>query len=164
MDSTLQQNAPEDDKVIDLFRSRAPRGASTLRKRSQRQMLAELSQKLANMLDSLDAVLKVDRERAVSLLAEYSGLLEIAVENISRIRDIDESFGSKGRRMPKIALLADKLEKGVAYLVGICSAAGCGENLSPYNFKLIERDVQSVLGVARTIEGLLSPAATKEAA
>ena len=127
-------------------------------------MLAELSQKLANMLDSLDAVLKVDRERAVSLLAEYSGLLEIAVENISRIRDIDESFGSKGRRMPKIALLADKLEKGVAYLVGICSAAGCGENLSPYNFKLIERDVQSVLGVARTIECLLSPAATKEAA
>ena len=165
MESTLQQRAQQNDNAIDLFENHhGPRGAAALRKSRQREMLAELSQKLAHMLDKLEAVLKIDRERAVAVLAEYSGLLEIAVEDISRIRDIDERFGGKGRRVPRIATLAEKLEKGVAYLFGICSVAGSGENLSPYNWKLIERDVQMVLGVARMIELVLSPPAIKEAA
>jgi hypothetical protein len=116
------------------------------------------------MLDKLDAVLRVDREQAISLLAEFSGLLELAVEDVSRVRDIDESFGGKGRRVPRVAKLAEKLEKGMAYLVGIFSVAGSGENLSTYNWKLIQRDVQNVLGIAQSIGDELAPPPLREAA
>jgi hypothetical protein len=154
----------EDKKVIDLFRNHAPQDAALLRRSRQRELLAELARQLSEMLDKLDAVLRVDREAAISLLAEYSGLLEMALEDVSRIRDIDETFGGKGRRIPRIAKLAEKLEKGTAYLVGIFSVAGSGENLSAYNWKLIQRDVQDVLGISQMIGDELSPPALKEAA
>jgi hypothetical protein len=126
--------------------------------------MAELAHKLSEMLDKLDCELKIDRERAIALLAEYSGLLEIAVEDISRIREIDERFGARGRQTPRVATLAAKLEKSLAYLLGIFSVASTGENLSPYNWKLIERDVQSVLGVARAICDETRPLPLREAA
>jgi hypothetical protein len=116
------------------------------------------------MLDKLDCELKVDRERAVALLAEYSGLLEIAVEDISRIREVDEKFGGKGRRIPRVATLTEKLEKGLAYLLGMFSVVSAGEDLPPYNWKLVERDVQMVLGISRAIGEELCPAPLKEAA
>jgi hypothetical protein len=116
------------------------------------------------MLDKLDCELKVDRERAVSLLAEYSGLLEIAVEDISRIREIDERFGGSGRRLPRVAKLSENLEKGLAYLLGIFSVVSSGETLPAYNWKLVERDVQMVLGISYAICEELCPAPIKEAA
>jgi hypothetical protein len=116
------------------------------------------------MLDRLDVELKVDRERAIALLCEYSGFLEIAVEDISRIREIDENFGGRGRQVGRVATLALKLEKGLAYLLGIFSVVSSGDNLSPYNWKLVERDVQMVLGVSREIEDELLPCELKEAA
>jgi hypothetical protein len=116
------------------------------------------------MLDKLDCELKVDRERAVSLLAEYSGLLEIAVEDISRIREIDERFGGSGRQLPRVAKLSEKLEKGLAYLLGIFSVVTSGETLPAYNWKLVERDVQMVLGISHAICEELCPAPLKEAA
>lgn len=138
-------------EVVNLFEDRGPTRASSLRTDEQRGRLAELAQKLSTMLDKLDVVLKVDRERAIALLAEYSGLLEIAVEDISRVREIDERFGATGRRTPRIAALAENLEKGLAYLLGIFSVVSSGDNLSPYNWKLVERDVQMVLGISRAI-------------
>jgi hypothetical protein len=159
-----QVTRTEDEKVIDLFRNHAPQDAARLRRSRQHELLGELALQLAQMLDKLDAVLRVDREQAISLLAEYSGLLELAVEDVSRVRDIDESFGGKGRRVPRVAKLAEKLEKGMAYLVGIFSVAGSGENLSTYNWKLIQRDVQEVLGIAQMIGGELAPPPLREAA
>ena len=152
------------DNVVDLFENETPKRAAALRTSEQRDRLAGLAARLADMLDQLDVELKVDRERAVSLLAEYTGLLEMTVEDISRIRDIDEKFGGHGRRLPRVAKLAENLEKGLAYLLGIFSVAGSGENLSPFNWQLIERDVQAVLGITRAIGDELAPAALKEAA
>jgi hypothetical protein len=151
-------------EVVNLFDNHAPRRAVALRTSEQRERIAELAQKLSEMLDKLDVELKVDRERAVALLAEYSGLLEIAVEDISRIREIDETFGAKGRQTPRVAALAAKLEKGLAYLLGIFSVVSTGENLSPYNWKLVERDVQVVLGVSRAICDETRPQTQKKAA
>jgi hypothetical protein len=90
--------------------------------------------------------------------------LEIAVEDISRIREIDERFGGNGRRLPRVAKLSEKLEKGLAYLLGIFSVVSSGENLSRYNWKLVERDVQMVLGISHAICEETCPADLKEAA
>ena len=151
-------------EVVNLFENRAPKRASALRTDEQRDRLAELAQKMSTMLDKLDVVLKVDRERAIGLLAEYSGLLELAFEDISRIRDIDEGFGGRGRKRPRIATLASNLEKGLVYLLGMFSVVIAGETLSPYNWKLVERDVQMVLGISRAIEDETVPQDLKEAA
>jgi len=151
-------------EVVNLFENRAPQRASALRTNEQRERLAELAQKLSTMLYKLDVVLKVDRERAIALLAEYSGLLEIAVEDISRIREVDERFGATGRQTPRIAALAANLEKGLAYLLGIFSVVSSDDNLSPYNWKLVERDVQMVLGISRAIGDEVTPQELKEAA
>jgi hypothetical protein len=90
--------------------------------------------------------------------------LEIAVEDISRIREIDESFGVRGRQVARVATLSLKLEKGLAYLLGIFSVVSSGDNLSPYNWKLVERDVQMVLGISRAIEDEVLSRELKEAA
>ncbi len=149
---------------VDLFDNETPKRAAAMRASEQRDRLAGLAARLADMLDQLDVELKVDRERAVSLLAEYTGLLEMTVEDISRIRDVDEKFGGQARRLPRVAKLAEDLEKGLAYLLGVFSVASTGENISPYNWKLIERDVQKVLGTSRAIGDELAPAELKQAA
>src|SRR3989304_4441671 len=150
--------------AVDLFDNEAPKRAAAVRASDQRERRAGLAARLADMLDQLDVELKVDRERAVSLLAEYTGLLELTVEDISRIRDIDEKFGGHGRKVPRLAKLAEDLEKGLAYLLGIFSVVAVGDSLSPYNWKLVERDVQKVLGVSRAIGDELAPPTLKEAA
>jgi len=160
----LERGRKPRGEVVDLFDNRAAKRASAFRTVEQRERLAEVAQKLSVMLDKLDCELKVDRERAVSLLAEYSGLLEIAVEDISRIREIDERFGGSGRRLPRIAKLSEKLEKGLAYLLGIFSVVSSGETLPAYNWKLVERDVQMVLGISHSICEEICPAPVKEAA
>jgi hypothetical protein len=151
-------------EVVNLFENQAPKRGSAFRASEQRERLADLARRLSEMLDKLDCELKVDRERAVSLLAEYSGLLEIAVEDISRIREIDERFGGSERRLPRIAKLSEKLEKGLAYLLGIFSVVSSGEDLPAYNWKLVERDVQTVLGISHAICEEICPAPLKEAA
>ena len=161
---TLVSGKRPRSNVVDLFDNDAPKRAAALRASEQRERLAGLAARLADMLDQLDVELKVDRERAVSLLAEYTGLLEMTVEDISRIRDIDEKFGGRGRRLPRVAKLAENLEKGLAYLLGMFSVVSSGENLSPFNWKLVERDVQKVLGISRAIGDELAPPALKEAA
>lgn len=59
--------------------------------------------------------------------------MEMTVEEISHIRDIDERFGGSGRQLPRVAKLAENLEKGLAYLLGMFSVVSSGENLSPFN-------------------------------
>jgi hypothetical protein len=160
----LERGRKPRGEVVNLFDNQAPKRASAFRTNEQRERLADVARRLSEMLDKLDCELKVDRERAVSLLAEYSGLLEIAVEDISRIREIDERFGGNERRVPRIAKLSQQLEKGLAYLLGIFSVVSSGEALPPYSWKLIERDVQMVLGISYAICGELCPEAIKEAA
>jgi hypothetical protein len=160
----LERERKPSGEVVDLFDNQAPKRASAFRASEQREQVAELARRLSEMLDKLDCELKVDRERAVSLLAEYSGLLEIAVEDISRIREIDERFGGSGRRLPRVAKLSENLEKGLAYLLGIFSVVSSGETLPAYNWKLVERDVQMVLGISYAICEELCPAPIKEAA
>jgi hypothetical protein len=151
-------------KIVDLFGKQAPAESAGLRAAVQRERLTKLARDLAEMLDRLDVELKVDRESAVTMLAECTGLMERAVEDIGRIREIDERFGGDVRRVPRVAKLAERLEKGLAYLLGIFSVASSGENLSPYNWKLVERDVQMVLGISRAIDDELAPPPLKEAA
>lgn len=138
--------------IVDLFDNRAPSYGAALRAREQRERLSRLAKEVAEMLDALDVSLKADRERAVSLIAEYCGLLEVAVEDLACVRDIDETFGGQsGRKPSRLAGLAEKLEKGLSYLLGMFSVVSSGENLSPFNWKLIERDVQRVLGISQAI-------------
>jgi hypothetical protein len=160
----LERGTKPRGEVVNLFDNETPRRAQAFRRDEQRELLADLARKLSAMLDKLDCELKVDRERAVSLLAEYSGLLEIAVEDISRIREIDERFGGSARRLPRIAKLSENLEKGLAYLLGIFSVISAGEDLPAYNWKLVERDVQTVLGISHAICEEICPAPLKEAA
>jgi hypothetical protein len=165
MRNTLQQaTRAQRANVVDLFEEQAPMHGAQLRAREQQERLAKLAQKLTEMLDTLDIALKVDRERAVSLLAEYSGLLEVAVEEIGCIREIDEQFGGRGRRLLRVAGLAEKLEKGLAYLLGMFSVVSSGENLSPFNWKLVERDVQMVLGISQAIGDEISRPKLRDAA
>ncbi len=137
---------------VDLFDNEAPTYAAVLRKREQRERLSRLAQEVAEMLDALDVALKADRERAVPLIAEYCGLLEVVVEDLACIRDLDETFGGGERKLPRASSLAEKLEKGLSYLLGMFSVASSGENLSAFNWKLIERDVETVLGIAQALE------------
>ena len=160
----LERGKKPRGEVVDLFENQVPKRASAFRTSEQRERLVELAQRLSEMLDKLDCELKIDRERAVSLLAEYSGLLEIAVEDISRIREIDERFGGSGRRLPRVAKLSENLEKGLAYLLGIFSVVSSGETLPAYNWKLVERDVQMVLGISHAICEEVCPAPLKKAA
>jgi hypothetical protein len=160
----LERDRKPNGEVINLFENQAPKRASAFRASEQRERLADLARRLSEMLDKLDCELKVDRERAVSLLAEYSGLLEIAVEDISRIREIDEKFGGDARRIPRVAKLSENLEKGLAYLLGIFSVVSSAETLPAYNWKLVERDVQMVLGISHAICEETCPADLKEAA
>lgn len=150
--------------VVDLFSKQGPVQTAGWRAGEQQERLGKLADTLAMLLDRLDIELKVDRERAIAMLAECTGLLEIAVEDIGRIREVDETFGKGGRRVPRVAKLAEKLEKGLAYLLGIFSVVTSGENLSPYNWKLVERDVQMVLGISRAIGDELGPTALPAAA
>lgn len=149
--TSLHRKATERAAIVDLFDKAAPTYGAALRTREQRERLSRLAKEVAEMLDALDGALKVDRERAISLIAEYCGLLEVVVEDLACIRDIDETFGGRGRMVPRIASLAEKLERGLSYLLGMFSVASSGENLSPLNWKLIERDVQKVLGTAQSI-------------
>ena len=151
-------------EVIDLFDQGVPQHAAELRAAEQRDRLSKVASYLAEMLDRLDVELKVDRERAVAMLADCTGLLEIAVEDIGRIREIDEKFGGDNRQTPRIAKLAEKLEKGLSYLLGIFSVVSTGENLSSFSWKLVERDVQTVLGIARAIGDETGPPGFEEAA
>jgi len=80
--------------------------------------------------------------------AEYLGPLETAAENLSRVRDIDEQFGGSHTRPSRMAIQAEQHEKGVAYLLGVLSVAVTSDNLSAYNCRLVERDVQEVHSIA----------------
>lgn len=150
--------------VVDLFRKESAGQTAALRAVGQQERLGKLAATLATLLDRLDIELKVDRERAIAMMAECTGLLEIAVQDIGRIREVDETFGRGGRRVPRVAKLAEQFEKGLAYLLGIFSVVTAGEDLSPYNWNLVERDVQTVLGVSRAIGDELSPSSLPAAA
>lgn len=136
----------------DLFGSGLPAEASKLRTSEQRERLAKIADELAELLDELDSRLRADRGRAVPIVAEYLGPLETAAENLSRVRDIDEQFGGRGDRSPSMAHQAGQLERGLAYLLGVLSVAVTSQNLSPYNWRLVERDVQEVHAIARRVQ------------
>lgn len=158
------QNNQPPAEVIDLFGERLGELASEHRTKEQRERLLKRALEVAEMLDRLDGQLRVDREQAVSMLAEYSGLLELVVEDIRQIRDMDEGFGGSAGGQPKLAGLALQLERGISYLLGIFSVIGSGEVLPVYNWKLVHRDVQEVLGVSQSLTQLLTPPAVKSAA
>lgn len=164
MGMTTVENKPGQCEVIDLFDNEMARCAAELRQREQRNRLLLRAKEVAEMLDRLDGQLSVDREQAVAMLAEYSGLLDLVVEDIRAIRDIDERFGAADRRTPKIAHLALQLERGIAYLQGIFSVVSSGEVLPVYNWKLVHRDVQEVLGTSLEIIGLEEPVELAQAA
>jgi hypothetical protein len=86
----------------------------------------------------------------VSITTEYLAPLETAAENLSSIRDIDEQFGGLSHR--PTARKAEQLEKGLAYLLGVLSVAVTSDNLSPYNWRLVERDVQEVHAIAGNLQ------------
>ena len=68
------------------------------------------------------------------------------------VRDIDEQFGGRSDRSPSIARQAEQLEQGLAYLLGVLSVAVSSENLSPYNWRLVERDIQEVHAIAGDLQ------------
>lgn len=147
----VMPNRQEQRENTDLFTEEFTEQANELRTQAQRERLVERAKEVAEMLDRLDGLLRVDREQAISLLTEYSGLLELIVEDIRSIRDIDEEFGGRTPRELVIANQALKLERGLAYLLGIFSVVSSGEELPVYNWKLVHRDVQEVLTISHDI-------------
>ncbi len=147
----VMQNRQEQRENTDLFTEEFAEQASELRTHAQRERLVERAKEVAEMLDRLDGLLRVDREQAISLLTEYSGLLELVVEDIRSIRDIDEDFGGRTPRQLVFASQALKLERGLAYLLGIFSVVSSGEEMPVYNWKLVHRDVQEVLTISQSI-------------
>ena len=105
----VMPNRTEQRDDNDLFTGEFAGRASELRTQAQRERLIERAKEVAEMLDRLDGLLRVDRERAISLLTEYSGLLELVVEDIRSIRDIDEDFGGRTRRQLVFASQALKV-------------------------------------------------------
>ena len=144
-------NRQERSENNDLFAEEFAEQATELRTQAQRDRLVERAKEVAEMLDRLDGLLRVDREQAISLLTEYSGLLELVVEDIRSIRDIDEDFGGRTPRQLVFAGHALKLERGLAYLLGIFSVVSSGEEMPVYNWKLVHRDVQEVLGISQSL-------------
>ncbi len=160
----VMPNKQERSDDNDLFSGEFAGQASDFRNQEQRERLVQRAKEVAEMLDRLDGLLSVDRERAVSMLAEQTGLLELVIEDIRSIRDIDETFGSPSRRQPEIARQALKLERGIAYLLGIFSVVSSGEVLPVYNWKLVQRDVQEVLGISHDIVAKEEPPEMQKAA
>ncbi|MCA9233368.1 MAG: hypothetical protein KDA57_22175 [Planctomycetales bacterium] len=158
------ENKQPQAEVINLFGSRLGEIASEHCRQEQQERLLKRALEVAEMLDQLDGQLSVDRERAVAMLAEYSGLLGLVVEDIRAIRDMDESFGGRQGGQPKLAGLALQFERGIAYLLGVFSVVSSGEVLPVYNWKLVHRDVQEVLGTSQDLIRLLEPPVMKSAA
>ena len=125
--------------------------AKRLREQEQRQRLQKLAEQLAEMLDRLDHEVRSSPERAASSVSEYAGLLERAVEDVCEIRDIDEEFGRRYRRHNAMVSLAERLEKGLNYLVGVFSVVATSSNIGHYNWRLVQRDIQEVLSLCRAI-------------
>jgi hypothetical protein len=150
---TMQRKSESGD-TTDLFDTAFATNVDALRVQEQRERLIERATEVAEMLDRLEGQLTVDRERAISMLIECTGLLELVLDDIRCIRDIDESFGAGRERTPKIARQALKFERGIAYLLGIFSVVTSGEDLPAYNWKLVSRDIHEVLGVSRRIADL----------
>ncbi len=146
-----QEQCEDTDLFDDKLEGEFAGQASEIRSQAQRERLVERAKEVAEMLDRLDGLLRVDREQAVTLLTEYSGLLELVVEDIRSIRDIDEDFGGRTPRQLMFAHQALKLERGLAYLLGIFSVVSSGEELPVYNWKLVNRDVQDVLAISQSI-------------
>jgi len=144
------QHNQREEKPTDLFGSGLPAEAGKLRSSEQRERLARIADELAELLDELDSRLRADRGRAVPVVAEYLGPLEATAETLSAVRDIDEQFGGSSH-LPT-ARQAEQLEKGLAYLLGVLSVAVTSENLSPYNWRLVERDVQEVHAIAGNLQ------------
>lgn len=143
--------------LVNLFQENLAHEGGRYRVQEQRERLHGRAAEVAAMLDRLDGQLSVDRERAIGMLAEYTGLLELVLEDIRVIRDLDENFGGTSKRPSPIVRLALQLERGLAYLLGIFSVVSSGEELPVYNWKLIQRDVQEVLTVSQTVRGLAEP-------
>jgi hypothetical protein len=144
-----QQNR-EKENPTDLLSTSLPAGTGKLRSSEQRERLAKIAEELAELLDELESRLRADRGRAVPIATEYLTPLEAAAENLSAVRDIDEQFGGLSHR--PTARMAEQLEKGLAYLLGVLSVAVTSVNLSPYNWRLVERDVQEVHAIAGNLQ------------
>ncbi len=142
---TAPKHLPTLIETPDLFQVAFDSSSNRHRLQEQTARLSERAKEVASMLDRLDGQLSVDREQAVAMLAEYTGLLELVLEDIRIIRDIDESFGGRPRRRSPLAQLSLQLERGLAYLLGIFSVLSSSEELPDYNWTLVQRDVQEVL-------------------
>lgn len=161
MRQTIAQT--NNQECVNIFQKEKMTQSDQHRIQAQKEQTVGHAQEVAAMLGEVDAELSVDRERAAAMLAEYSGLLELVLEDIRQIRDIDESFGG-GRRNSKLASLALKFERGIAYLVGMFSVVSSGEELPDYNWRLVQRDVQEVAETANRITEEFSDSEIKLAA
>lgn len=148
---TAPKHSPTLAETPDLFQVAFDSTGKGHRLQEQTERLTMRAKEVAGMLDRLDGQLSVDREQAVAMLAEYTGLLELVLEDIRIIRDIDETFGGNSRRRSPLAQLSLQLERGLAYLLGIFSVVTSGEELPVYNWTLVQRDVQEVLDTSRLV-------------
>lgn len=143
-----ERNRQDGGNLVDLFaENMATSEAQSLR---QREMLVSKAKQIEDLLEEIEELLRFDRERALALMAEATGMLEQAAEEIAIVRDVDPSFGV-GRNASPVGGLALHLEKGVAYLLGIFSVATNGPEIPEFNWRLIERDVQEVLGTTKMV-------------
>ena len=130
------------DGKLDLFERSKEGAADVHRQQHLRMLLAEKAKQISDLLDGLESVIGSDRERAMSMLAEYSTLMDDASSEVSSVRRISEELEE--------AILHDdalRLERGIRYLIGLFSAMSSGEIQSDYDWKQLELDVRELLGL-----------------
>lgn len=110
---TYEPQNEDDWSTVDLFEN-ASKIAMYERKCAQREELHGIATKLDGMFQSLSNELLLDRERALALMAEYTGLFDDLVSQINAIRD-----GGIGKGLEE---LAERLEQGLQFLIGCFTA------------------------------------------
>lgn len=141
---TARQNQP----TLDLFSVQLAGYDEELRRERRRVQLAQRAGEVAGMLDRVDSLLSVDREQAVTTLAEYSGLLELVLEDLRTSTDDESPAGAN--RDPGIA---EQFQTQLNYLIGVFSLVASGEEPPTYDWRMVQREVQEVLGTAERIVG-----------
>ena len=139
---TLKNRTPGIENV-NLFEGRSA-AAARERQRAGRKELRDIASSLRQMFRDLSNELVLDRERSLALVAEYRGILTDYAGRISRIREGKLGYGTD--------VMAEKLEKGVHYLIGFFAAHQPCRSSWRLDRTEIKGNLQKVWPIVRQIE------------
>ena len=126
-----------ESNVIELANYQGKSGLEEFRQQARREELARIVGKLGAMFRDLHNEVVIDRERALAMISEYSGILESICGEINEIRDYD--LGGK------LNSLAEKLERGLSFLCGYLTVVGVSCEGSENTWVLDRAEIRSAV-------------------